>query len=312
VFQINQVIPDLFNFRTIITDLCDGRFVAQEWQATNVGQKPKAFREGGESFVFLVQDKSLNMRPAVIKLAKPAIRENKKLLARFFRGAAIEAQLHELVGGIPDVYETGEFYYIMEYVAGRPLLDYVKSLQSFSYDLIIEILKIIQLMHESGIIHRDIKPDNILVKGAKPYLLDFGLAKQPDNPSQELTRIGEKLGTPLYQTEMLKEDAAKATYADDLQQVGYLIWVIAEKRVPASEDEYTAYLTMLNPCPDWAKYFFGCISGEYKTALQLIKAIETDHKISEKATYTILTAEGLITAIDNVTQQIIKKEVYAI
>lgn len=277
---------DPFNYKLIVSSLSNDRLIAAEWSVNDGGEIRKIpFKEGGESFVFLAKDRTLHMRPVVVKLAKEELQDNKKLLSRFFRGAGLQARLHQTIAkGIPDIYETGEFHYVMEFVKGIPILEFVK--QNFNWqDTWIRLLGMIQQIHECGIVHRDIKPDNVLVKSdGTPYLLDFGLAKQPDNPSAEITSIGDSLGSPLFQSDLLKEDAAKASYGDDLFSVGRLFWVLNEKRLPSSDAEYNSYLASLNPKPDWAKHYLGCISGQYKTVLQLIKNINgsTEKIVEEK------------------------------
>jgi serine/threonine protein kinase len=267
---------DPFNYKIIVAELSNDRFAATEWTIQDGNELKKIpFKEGGEAFVFLAKDKSLDMRPVVIKLAKEQVQENKKLLTRFFRGAGLQSRLHKSISGIPEIYETGKFHYIMEYIKGITILDY--AMRQNVDKIFLSFLQIIHNIHECGIIHRDIKPENILVKKDETiYILDFGLAKQVDNPSAEITGIGDSLGSPLFQSDILKEDAAKASFSDDIFCIGRLLWILKEKRTPSSELEYNSYLASMNPKPDWAKYYFGCISGQYKTVLQLIKHLRND------------------------------------
>ena len=269
------MIPDAFNYRELVQNLTQGRFLAQEWP------DGVPFKEGGESFVFYAKDLRLNMREAAIKVAKDQVKESKRLLIRFFRGAAIQAHLHYMrLPGVPDIYEAGEHFYIVEFVKGQKLLDAVKENES-AWSLLSQLFRLAHSIHENRIIYRDFKPENLLIdKNGLLWLLDYGLAKQYEDKSSAITKIGERLGSPLFLTEMLQDDAAKATFDDDIQQLGKILWVCLMQRLPETEMEYNSTIAFADPPLTWAKYYLGSQGKRYKTAMAFAQEIERDFKIT--------------------------------
>lgn len=266
-------IPDditAFNYKQVVESILPN-FIAEPWPSTD-----ECFRVGGESITFFARDKSLDMRPCVIKIANKIVRDDKNNIARFFRGAAIQSKLHNNVIGIPDIYQASECFYVMQYIRGKSLFD-------GDIACLVKLLLTIHTMHEYGFVHRDIKIENTVVsKNGTPYLLDFGMAKAVDNPSGNLTGIGISLGTPLFQSEQLKKDAAKASFPDDIHQIGCLLWCWFMKRNPQHDEEYLTHLASLPEMPSWSKYYFGCTEGKYKTVLQLANELKKDFGIEKE------------------------------
>ncbi|QDU78465.1 Serine/threonine-protein kinase PknB [Polystyrenella longa] len=160
------------------------------------------------SSVFLAQQKSLH-RQVALKLLKPELLENEEdetYLKRFSQEAAAAAALNH--PNIVQVYSIGEeqgYHYIaQEYVQGVNLRQYIDKHGPLDLKLTISLLRQIasalQKAGEIGIVHRDIKPDNILLnRKGQVKVADFGLARivrQEDKGN--LTQAGTTLGTPLY------------------------------------------------------------------------------------------------------------------
>jgi serine/threonine protein kinase len=167
---------------------------------------------GGQKLVILVRDSLLGQR-RVLNICLPNVTEMAK--KRFFRGVKVLSQLtySEYSDGrippFPFVYFLNEFppFFCTEYVAGKSLRDYI--LADFNKDersqlgmrkklkLFKRIIDGADKMHSSGVVHRDFKPDNILIDLAgSPKIIDFGIAMSL-NESQ-FTRTGAMLGTPNY------------------------------------------------------------------------------------------------------------------
>ena len=134
---------------------------------------------------------------------------NEEMKLRFRSERQILAQFnHPCIAQLLDGGETpqGHPYVVMEHIAGSSLIDYVES-HNLSVEarlqLFLKVCSAVEYSHQRLIVHRDIKPDNILVdaQGA-PKLLDFGIAKllRPDFVQMTVarTQIGERLLTPLY------------------------------------------------------------------------------------------------------------------
>ena len=157
---------------------------------------------GGQGVVFRAWQKSLN-RTVAVKLIGIGQLTTSAHLKRLRREAAAAAKLNH--PGIVPVYEVGErdgtYYFSMRFVEGD-CLDEVVSRGSISVrqaaELIAKVARTVHYAHEHGILHRDIKPGNILLDAnGEPHLSDFGLARLVEHGST-LTGTLEVMGTPSY------------------------------------------------------------------------------------------------------------------
>lgn len=120
-----------------------------------------------------------------------------------------------LDGGVTD---DGVPYFVMDYVDGVPIDDYCEA-QSLSVDdrlwLVLDVADAVQYAHRNLVVHRDLKPGNVLVEdGGRVRLLDFGIAKviEPDGSEANLTRVSQRPVTPGYASpEMLRGEPVDAT-----------------------------------------------------------------------------------------------------
>ena len=157
---------------------------------------------GGQGVVFRARQKSLN-RTVALKVISLGQWASKAHVKRFRREAEAAASLdHPYIVPIHEVGERdGSCYFSMNFVEGGQLDEVVRrapmSIRQAA-ELIAKVARTVQYAHEHGILHRDIKPGNILleVKG-EPHLTDFGLARLVETEST-VTRTLEVLGTPSY------------------------------------------------------------------------------------------------------------------
>src|SRR6185369_3580632 len=184
---------------------------------------------GGQGVVFRARQKSLNRNVAlkVIGLGQWATPAH---LKRFRLEAEAAASLdHPYIVPIYEVGEReGQCYFSMKFVEGGQLDEVVKhkpvSIRQAA-ELIAKIARTVHYAHEHGILHRDIKPGNILLDvKSEPHLTDFGLARLVESEST-ITRTVEVLGTPSY---MAPEQAAgnntKPTKATDVYGLGAVLY----------------------------------------------------------------------------------------
>ncbi|MBI3724471.1 tetratricopeptide repeat protein [bacterium] len=164
---------------------------------------------GGMGVVFRARDTVL-MRDVAIKVIHDARLATKAALGRFQREAMATARLHH--PGVVSVFETGEHegrpYIVMELVTGESLeallaRETVEPMRLAA--LVREVALALEHAHENGIVHRDVKPENVIVDQAgRARLMDFGLAREIGS-ADRLTATGQSLGTPAY---MAPEQAA--------------------------------------------------------------------------------------------------------
>src|SRR6266404_624892 len=164
---------------------------------------------GGQGVVFRARQKSLN-RTVALKVISLGQWASKAHLTRFRLEAEAAARLEH--PGIVPIHEVGEgdgqCYFSMKFVEGGQLDEAVRrapmSIRQ-AVEVIVKVARIVHYAHEHGILHRDIKPGNILLDAkGEPQLTDFGLARLVETEST-VTRTMEVLGTPSY---MAPEQAA--------------------------------------------------------------------------------------------------------
>jgi serine/threonine-protein kinase len=161
--------------------------------------------EGAMGAVYLGRDPHLDRKVAIkiVRDLEPDLKRRTSLLERFRNEARAAARLSH--PSIVAVYDVGEEegvgpFLVMEYVPGSSLKQILRSRGALSPTEVVsiatQIADAIDTAHAAGILHRDIKPDNILVTDdGRAKLTDFGVARLPD---AALTREGQFLGTPCY------------------------------------------------------------------------------------------------------------------
>ena len=157
---------------------------------------------GGQGVVYRARQKSLN-RTVALKVIGLGHWATEAHLKRFRREAEAAARLEH--PGIVPIYEVGErdgsCYFSMKFIEGGQLDEVVKHKTMpirRAVELIAKVARTVHYAHEHGILHRDIKPGNILLDGkGEPHLTDFGLARLVETEST-ITRTMEVLGTPSY------------------------------------------------------------------------------------------------------------------
>jgi hypothetical protein len=192
---------------------------------------------GGMSTVFLGRDEVLE-RPIAVKLLKPGYAET-DIGTRFRREGRTAASLSH--PNIVQVYDAGadEFegrrtsYIVMEYVPGGDLKDLIDrrgALSGGDLARLSEVAAGLAHAHERGVIHRDIKPHNILLdENGRPKLTDFGVARALD--ATHATRTGSYLGTALYSPpEQLRGDGV--TPKSDVYSLGVTLYHAATGQPP--------------------------------------------------------------------------------
>jgi serine/threonine protein kinase len=195
----------------------------------------KVLGVGGMGMVFKGEDIRLG-RLVALKVMRPGIAAKPDAKARFLREAKATASLSH--DHIVQIYQVGEHdgvpFIAMQYLAGESLETRLKRVGKLPDAEVIRIGKEVALglaaAHEAGMIHRDIKPDNVWMelKTDRAKILDFGLVRD-DHSDQGLTQSGTILGTPRY---MAPEQVAgdKVDHRSDLFSLGSMLYHLAAGR----------------------------------------------------------------------------------
>lgn len=161
----------------------------------------KELGRGGMGVVYLARDSQLE-RPVALKFLGNLVDSSEEFRQRFVREARTAAKItHPNIIAIYDISASvGKAYIAMEYVDGPSLHKYLSAKGALkpreAINIIVQACSALAAIHDAGIVHRDIKPDNMLIaKGGLVKLTDFGLAKAEDS---RMTRTGVVMGTPSY------------------------------------------------------------------------------------------------------------------
>lgn len=194
---------------------------------------------GGMAVVHRAHQPRLD-RPVALKILAPGLASQPDFAARFSREARLLARLsHPNIVGIYDSGFAGGFYYlIMELVDGTNLRQAMRS-GAMGLEQLLRILPVLcdtlQFAHTEGVLHRDIKPDNILIdhKG-RVKIADFGIARLAGNGPDEprLTLSGMHLGTPAYMAPEQIERAAEVDHRADIYSLGVVIYEMLTGGLP--------------------------------------------------------------------------------
>ena len=184
---------------------------------------------GGTAIVYLARDRATGEEVA-IKLIRPKYIEDEEAVARFAREARFVAQLnHPNVVGVHRVLDLGAsgIALVMAHVEGRTLKQVIQEERPLSPDFVVNVVRqvaaALAAAHRMGIVHRDVKPENIFIDtDGKALLADFGVARSMSSDTQ-LTMHGVAIGTPSY---MAPEqiDGEHLDGRADIYSLGLVAW----------------------------------------------------------------------------------------
>src|SRR5262249_54983221 len=197
--------------------------------------------EGGMGAVYEAEQDNPR-RPVALKVVRPGL-VSPGLLKRFAQEAQILGRLHH--PGIVPIYEAGvaedgQPFFALELILGATLDEYVRRHAldpAARLGLLAQVCDAVQHAHEHGVIHRDLKPGNILVDEAgQPKVLDFGVARATDADlvtSTGHTRPGQLVGTLSYMSpEQVAADPAAVDQRSDVYALGVILFELLASRLP--------------------------------------------------------------------------------
>ena len=195
----------------------------------------RSIGEGGMANVYLALDTILNRKVAV-KILRGDLAEDEKFVRRFQREAISASSLND--PNIVEVYDVGEdngkYFIVMEYVEGKTLKQLIKKRGSLTLpeviDIMLQLTSAIAHAHESYIIHRDIKPQNVVIlEDGRVKIMDFGIAVALN--AGELTQTNSVMGT-VYYIPPEQANGGAANVKSDIYSLGILMYELVTGHVP--------------------------------------------------------------------------------
>ncbi len=250
--KIDTVSDDDASGKSLAQILVDEAFVTKR-QLTRIRQQVEAERTGQQipgykvieklgagamAAVYKAKQLSLD-RMVAIKVLPRKFSTNKQFIERFYAEGRAAAQLnHPNIVQAFDVGQAGEFhYFVMEYVEGGTVHDTIVANKRFdeaeALEIAIHIADALQHAHERGLIHRDVKPKNIMIApSGVAKLADLGLARAIDDKDAALAEKGKAFGTPYYiSPEQIRGEVNVGPQAD-IYSLGATLYHMVSGTVP--------------------------------------------------------------------------------
>ncbi len=203
-----------------------GAWLVEEYlDAGNYGIVYRVSRPGGDG------------RPFALKVLKQ-LNPSAEVRQRFVQEARTMAKLSH--PGIVHVHDAGVagglLWFVMDFLQGKNLGQLLEARGRLGLGETLAVIgrlcKAVAYAHEQGILHRDLKPDNVILgPGQRPILTDFGLAKDTQS-NLGLTQEGQRIGTPLYMAPELLLGTAAATVASEVYSLGAMLYQCLTGKVP--------------------------------------------------------------------------------
>jgi formylglycine-generating enzyme required for sulfatase activity/serine/threonine protein kinase len=208
---------------------------------------------GGMGAVYLAEDTLLGRRVA-LKVPHFNPDDGPEVIERFYREARIAAGIdHANICAVHDVGQIDGIHYLsMPFIEGTPLSRCLQADQPWpprqAVELVRQLALALAVLHQRGLIHRDLKPGNVMLRpGGEPVLMDFGLARSFHESGQRLTATGTTMGTPSYMApEQVIGDPKAMGPCTDVYGLGVILYELVTGSVPFTGPLAAVYSQILH------------------------------------------------------------------
>ncbi len=247
--------------------------------------------KGAMGVVYKALDPDIGREVAIktIRFDLSSSTEQEELMGRFIREAQAAGKIHH--ANIVTIYEVGRekdlTYIVMQYIKGKSLQQMVAEKQKFSTQeinkIIIPLCDALDYAHRNGVVHRDMKPANILIdEEGKPYVVDFGVARVE---TSTLTQTGTTVGTPSYMSpEQIM--GKKVDNRADIFSLGVILYELATGQRPFSgENISTIMYKIVNEEPPHVTDIERSLPNEYEKIVERALAKDPNDRFSSCAQF---------------------------
>ena len=257
--------------------------------ARNVQQLPgyqilQVLGSGSMAVVYKCRQLSLN-RTVAIKVLPKCLSADKEYVERFYQEGQAAAKLnHPNIVGAYDVGQhEGYHYFVMEYVEGKTVDDEIKKKGIYSeadaLAIVLQIASALKHAHKQGMIHRDVKPKNIMITAdGVAKLMDMGLARTANDADAIEAESGKLMGTPYYISPEQILGKKDVDFSCDIYSLGATLFYMVTGRVPfrgnTPKDVMLKHLKKPPPSPD--QYNLNLSFGLSKTIMQMMAKKKED------------------------------------
>ncbi len=215
---------------------------------------------GGAARVFLARDKSGS--PVALKILHPELAVS-VTAERFVREISFLSKIdHPNIASLTDYGESDWLvYYVMDYIAGPTLREHLTRVKQASISdtchIAAQLLDALKYAHDMGIVHRDVKPENVVLASTGPVLMDFGIARVIASSGHDrLTRSGFAVGTSSYMSPEQVSGVEDIDHRSDLYSLGCVLFECLAGRPPFTSLREELVLSMHHaaPAPDITEF----------------------------------------------------------
>jgi len=240
----NKTLPELMVSLGVLTKGQRKRILAQMEERRPKSQQIPGFHilgrigKGAMATVWKARQLSLD-RVVAIKILPRRLSENAEFVDRFYREGKAAAKLND--PNIVQAYDVGEaggfHYFVMEYVDGHTVSDMLEKNEAYSeqeaLDIVIQIARALAHAHKRGLIHRDVKPKNIMItKDGVAKLADMGLAREVADRRLAKSEAGRAYGTPYYISPEQIRGEVDIDFRADIYSLGATLYHMITGEVP--------------------------------------------------------------------------------
>ncbi len=237
--------------------------------------------QGGVAEIYKARQESLD-RDVAIKILSLKMTEDQDIVRRFERESLVIARLNHpnIVHIIDRGKAGGRYYFVMEYVNGtslREVIDTPKITMRTKLEMIVQVCKALDYAHKNGVIHRDIKPTNVLVdRQGNAMVTDFGIAQMVCIPDSEMTSSDIIMGTLAYMSPEQKISSTRVDQTTDIYAVGVMLYEILVGKKPHGHFKLPSEVSTSLP-KEFDEIILKCLAQEakdrYQRAVELKDAI---------------------------------------